>query len=135
MKTAFPSRRARRCVAGSTCVLGGRIMHGDKIVRARQHEYIHQADIDALGKVFEVVIDFDLSGFLRAMDDVVQTWVHVARQIVTTMDRIVLSVPSLDAMAFDTDPDRCWRCNAKPGMEDLDGMCWHCWYDLTGRKP
>ena len=40
-----------------------------------------------------------------------------------------------DAHAFDLDPDRCWKCDAKPGMDDLDGACWHCWYNLTGESP
>ena len=39
--------------------------------------------------------------------------------------------PSIDMLAFDFDPDQCWKCDAKPGMEELDGACWGCWYSLT----
>lgn len=39
-----------------------------------------------------------------------------------------------DDEAFDLDPGACWKCDAKPGMDDLDGACWHCWYDLTGKR-
>lgn len=42
--------------------------------------------------------------------------------------------PGLDAAAFDFTPDRCWKCDAKPGAEELDGACWRCWCDLTGPK-
>jgi hypothetical protein len=45
------------------------------------------------------------------------------------------SIPALllapDALPLDPDPDRCWKCNAKPGMEELDGACWGCHYELT----
>jgi hypothetical protein len=37
-----------------------------------------------------------------------------------------------DGQAHDFDPGRCWKCDAKPGVEELDGACWRCWYRLTG---
>ena len=37
-----------------------------------------------------------------------------------------------DSIEFDLDPGRCWKCDAKPGVEELDGACWRCWYKLTG---
>ena len=37
-----------------------------------------------------------------------------------------------DGQAHDYDPDQCWKCDAKPGVEELDGACWRCWYKLTG---
>ncbi|MCA1571989.1 MAG: hypothetical protein LC798_17090 [Chloroflexi bacterium] len=37
-----------------------------------------------------------------------------------------------DSVAFDLDPDACWKCDRSPGMDELDGACWRCWYKLTG---
>lgn len=37
----------------------------------------------------------------------------------------------VDQLAFDADPDRCWRCDALPAAGDV-GLCSPCHLDLAG---
>lgn len=123
-------------MAEEACVLGGRIRVGDRVARVRQHQYIHEADLHSIEKTIEIVLNFDWSALRSALQQVGEQLSAMATAMVESAARAVsllqpVSLWSPDSLAFDSNPDRCWKCDAKPGVEELDGACWRCHYDLT----